>query len=238
MAEGLHLPASGTRWFLTRTTGNESSYAKRKGGRMKKRITSYLLIAVFSLAGGVGYADPLTIPNTFVSGAKAKAADVNANFQAVKNAVDNNDARISSLEAGWSSGIIGAWDNTGLTITATDCNILTVTVTSQKNGWLSLTGSGYFIINHVFGTADLARVSLSSISGKMNLTSYLTAFSVPKDAPTGEYFSPFSITGLWTVVIGTTNYYLVADVYSGAGYSSSAGIGHRQLTGIWSVPNK
>ena len=238
MAEVLHFPATGTRWFLTWTTGNESSYAKRKGDRMKKGITTYILIAVFSLAGGVGYADPLTIPNTFISGAKAKASDVNANFQAVKNAVDNNDARISSLEANWSSGITYAWDNTGIVITATDCNILNVTVTSQKNGWLALTGSGYFIVNHVFGTADLARVSLSAISGKMNMTSYLTVFSVPKDAPTGDYYSPFSITGPWTVPIGTTTYYLVADVNSNAGYSSSAIIGHRQLTGIWMVPNK
>ena len=35
---------------------------------------------------------------TFVSGALAKAADVNGNFAAVKTAVDNNDARIAALE--------------------------------------------------------------------------------------------------------------------------------------------
>jgi hypothetical protein len=205
---------------------------------MKKGITTYLLIAVFSLAGGVGYADPLTIPNTFVSGTKAKAAEVNANFQAVKNAVDNNDARISSLEAGYNPGITWAWDNTDVTITPTDCNILYVTVTSNKDGWMALTGSGYIFLHHVLGTADLARVSLSSVSGKMNLESYVTAFSVPKDAPSGEYISPFSITGGWTLPVGTFTYYMVADVYSASGYSASAGIGHRQLIGIFVYPNK
>jgi len=205
---------------------------------MKKGITTYLLIAVFSLAGGVGYADPLTIPNTFVSGAKAKAADVNANFQAVKNAVDNNDARISSLEAGYSPGITWAWDNTDVTITPTDCNILSLTVTATKNGWMSLTGSGYIYLSHVSGTADAPRVSLSYESGKMNLESYVTIFSIPKDLPTGTYYFPFSITGGWTVPIGTTTFYMVGDVFSGAGYSTSATVSRRQLTAILIYPAK
>lgn len=40
----------------------------------------------------------MTIPNTFTSGSKAIAAEVNANFSAAKSAVDDNNTRITALE--------------------------------------------------------------------------------------------------------------------------------------------
>ena len=45
------------------------------------------------------HASTLTVPNTFSSGTPAVAAQVNANFTAVKGAVDDNDARIAALES-------------------------------------------------------------------------------------------------------------------------------------------
>jgi len=44
-------------------------------------------------------ATELTVPNTFSSGTPAVAADVNANFDAVKSAVDDNDSRLVAVEA-------------------------------------------------------------------------------------------------------------------------------------------
>ncbi len=53
------------------------------------------LICSFSTA----HAGEVTLPTTFVSGTPAVAAEVNANFGAVKTAVDDNDSRIAALEA-------------------------------------------------------------------------------------------------------------------------------------------
>lgn len=44
------------------------------------------------------FASQVTIPNTFVSGTVADAGQVNANFTAVKNAVNDNDTRITAIE--------------------------------------------------------------------------------------------------------------------------------------------
>ena len=44
------------------------------------------------------YAGSISIPNTFINGTVADADEVNANFSAVKTAVDDNDSRTSVLE--------------------------------------------------------------------------------------------------------------------------------------------
>ena len=57
-------------------------------------------IAIF-LAGAMApnvIAGPVTIPNTFTAGTPARAAEVNANFTAVATAVNDNDARVKTLE--------------------------------------------------------------------------------------------------------------------------------------------
>ncbi|VAW94300.1 hypothetical protein MNBD_GAMMA23-2235 [hydrothermal vent metagenome] len=56
-------------------------------------LTTGLLLGLSTAA----FAASVTIPNTFTAGSPAVAADVNANFSAVKTAVDDNDARISAL---------------------------------------------------------------------------------------------------------------------------------------------
>jgi len=64
-------------------------------------VTSSLFILISStVTAGV-----LTIPNTFQAGQPAFAADVNANFDATKAAVDDNDTRISALANGGSGAI-------------------------------------------------------------------------------------------------------------------------------------
>lgn len=58
-------------------------------------LTTVTLILAFSKV----HAAECTIPNSFTAGTKAVAAQVNANFDAVKSAVDDNDNRITALEA-------------------------------------------------------------------------------------------------------------------------------------------
>lgn len=56
------------------------------------------IIATVILVNPTTWAGDLTIPNAFTAGEKAKAADVNANFNAVSIAVNNNTSTISSLQ--------------------------------------------------------------------------------------------------------------------------------------------
>jgi hypothetical protein len=60
-----------------------------------------LVIAALMLfsCGVKASAGSVTIPNTFSSGTTAKASEVNANFSAVKAAVDDNDDRIADLDS-------------------------------------------------------------------------------------------------------------------------------------------
>jgi hypothetical protein len=62
---------------------------------------TYHLIAIATaiLLAGNAHAGIVTVPSTFTSGTPAKASEVNANFSAVKTAVDDNDARITANTA-------------------------------------------------------------------------------------------------------------------------------------------
>jgi len=53
----------------------------------------------------------VTVPNTFVAGAPAKAADVNANFQALATAINSLNTRVGKLEGGpvTSSDLVGSY---------------------------------------------------------------------------------------------------------------------------------
>jgi len=63
------------------------------------RYTLNIIILVFIFNVSPAFAGSVTIPNTFKSGTKAKASEVNANFSAIKVGVNDNDSRIASLEA-------------------------------------------------------------------------------------------------------------------------------------------
>ncbi|MCK0154608.1 hypothetical protein MWU49_12890 [Alcanivorax sp. S6407] len=62
-------------------------------------------VLAFSLMGSVGATD-VTGLTTFVPNTPAKAEEVNGNFNAVKSAVDDNDQRITDLEAKLPDGAV------------------------------------------------------------------------------------------------------------------------------------
>ena len=64
-----------------------------------RKIISTGTIVLLSLSSVSAWAGNLTVPNAFVSGTKAVAADVNANFDAVATAVNDNDTRIKTNAA-------------------------------------------------------------------------------------------------------------------------------------------
>ncbi len=65
---------------------------------MIKQIS--ILFLGLSLGGflNTAVASSVTIPNTFTSGTPAVAAEVNGNFTAIKNGVDDNNNRIKAIE--------------------------------------------------------------------------------------------------------------------------------------------
>jgi hypothetical protein len=62
---------------------------------MNRSICLLLAFALGLFIFTSSHASEVTIPNTFTSGTTAVAAEVNANFTAVKDAVDDNDAAIT-----------------------------------------------------------------------------------------------------------------------------------------------
>ncbi len=67
--------------------------------RYRSFVFGMLVVPIAVLGFAVVYASSVTIPNTFTAGTPAVAAQVNANFAAVKTAVDDNDTRITALES-------------------------------------------------------------------------------------------------------------------------------------------
>ena len=65
---------------------------------MKKILAQLTAITSFIISSTV-FAGDLTIPNTFNAGTRAVASEVNANFNAVETAVDDNDFRITTNSA-------------------------------------------------------------------------------------------------------------------------------------------
>ena len=63
---------------------------------IKSRGLVFTIGAALSIACGSTMASEVSIPNTFVADTPAKAEDVNANFTAIKNAVDDNNANTVS----------------------------------------------------------------------------------------------------------------------------------------------
>jgi hypothetical protein len=55
-------------------------------------------ILILGVVAGLTLASEVTLPSTFTPGTVADANEVNQNFDAVKTAVDDNDARITELE--------------------------------------------------------------------------------------------------------------------------------------------
>jgi len=72
-------------------------YFSKKRFSMKQVV--FLLSLVIAGIAIFAYASTVTIPNTFTSGTTISSSQMNANFTAVKTAVDDNDSRITAVNS-------------------------------------------------------------------------------------------------------------------------------------------
>lgn len=199
-----------------------------------KQITTYLLTVVFVLLTGPAWAGSVTIPNTFTSGTKAMAADVNANFSAVKSAVDDNDTRIStntnkinSNTSAISNGIAGA-NFTGMSTSAVSIAstsnggtiVLPITLSVPSSGVVIVNASGYFIFNS--GQA-VGRCSVTTgiYVDSSNASSLVIAEGDNATTSTSGWIPFSSSMGFNVSGSGTYTYNLVCDYSSGNGVQVS-----------------
>lgn len=79
---------------------------------MNKNILNISILIATSLWTSQLMAGSVTVPNTFTGGTTASASEVNANFGALKTAVDDNDARVTTNASDINSNALTITDNT------------------------------------------------------------------------------------------------------------------------------
>jgi hypothetical protein len=105
------------------------------GIKMKIQLASLAVLTAFF--AGTATASNLTVPNTFAADTKAVAAEVNANFSAVKTAVDDNQTQIDAVKTTADANTTAIDANTtavDANTTAIDANTLQIGINTTNVG--------------------------------------------------------------------------------------------------------
>jgi hypothetical protein len=132
-----------------------------------KRFTKFKLnrnqlvgLLIIGSSVAVAYAGTVTLPNTFTAGTPAVADQVNANFTAVKNAVDDNNARFPT-----------AWfhedDNSTAYIDNTNVTIASLAITAPSDGIVLVNAST--ILDNAAASACTVRLRMRLDGATQNL---------------------------------------------------------------------
>ncbi|UCD94861.1 MAG: hypothetical protein JSU69_02080, partial [Candidatus Zixiibacteriota bacterium] len=166
-----------------------------------------------------------TIPNNSVTTAKIAPGAV-TNSDLGDNAVTGAKVSNGSLydtDLGDEPGIGSNYGSSSyVSLTSTDVNLTSVTITAPTTGYVIVLGSAYYVPSHVSGTKDLGRFSISRASATLDF-GYLANVSTPANATTDSDMPlPVALHRTDTVIAGTVTYYFVADAYSGSPRVSKA----------------
>jgi hypothetical protein len=143
------------------------------------RYLAALWLAILSTGA---LAQSVTVPNTFAAGQPAKAADVNANFQALVTAINALETRVSKLEGQFTStdlqGAIYAiqWIQVGFgpyPSTWQDGYTGTVTLNADGSASLTDTDTDYSDV----GGTQAKNVTTGSLSGTWTLSGQTLTFT-------------------------------------------------------------
>jgi len=167
-------------------------------------------------------ASELTIPNTFSPGQRAFASEVNGNFTAVAEAVNDNDARVgvnemaitdnseAIVQVSMADGVAFAGSNTSTSLNATDKIVRTLTISPPVDGTVVVNFSAWF--NCTSSGTCVARCSLNPGGTTIDTTRFAIS-----SVPNGQY-QTLAITGALAATAGN-NLVLnaVCDTFAGSG---------------------
>jgi len=176
---------------------------------MKHLKSSIILIGLMTLIVVAWGSDVGTL-NTFSSGTTISSAAVNANFAAIKTAV--NSKLDQSNTPGFDVSLNNNPNSSSVvylsTTTGTISNIASVTVTAPAAGFVLLNYAGYFAFTHTSASTN----TYAEIGVDVNTSSTDFGYmflGVGKDAALSAYSFPVASTALANVnQAGTYTYYL------------------------------
>jgi hypothetical protein len=129
-----------------------------------------------------------TVPHIFTPGTPARAAEVNANFQALATAIDNVIARVNKLEGGavTEADVVGNYRLSFLQV-----GISQVAVGIGETEAISYDGTFTFAADHTFTSTFIGRVNDGrgphtddgTIAGTWNLANNNVTFTISGQAP-------------------------------------------------------
>jgi hypothetical protein len=177
------------------------------------RIVRVAVLLALCLGARPGYAGPVGPLTSFNAGATAKASEVNGNFASVKTAVDDNDSRISALQAQNSTLIsrIAALEAKLASVSVTTSNGqptvrfsgVNVQVVNGLGDTATANGTGNLVVG--YDEADVSGVSRCSLGTNPNDATQLSAGNCAANGGTVST-SGFK-TGSHYLVAGSQNNY-------------------------------
>ena len=188
---------------------------------MGRRIKlSGITLLILLVSAGWGWAGDVTGLKTFSAGAPAKASEVNANFTAVKTAVDDNNdqaennyteitdakSRITALESA-RPGVAWSQRGSGGTIATTSAKLQSIILKAPTSGYAIVTASGSVYWNIQSSAKGLVRLKVSNTSGDTKEGDGVQFIQFQSGLGTGAYFFPFSTTRVLQVSKGNNTIY-------------------------------
>ena len=198
------------------------------GNRLPSFAIILLGITTLHLSPGAA-ADSLSVPNDFVSGQPAKAAEVNANFSAVESSVNDNDARItanSNAFAQYAAPVVLDGDD----------NLIGMLVDIDQDvepAVVVLTPQAYFV------SIQLGGGSLFNYPGMMFFATSNCSGTPYSNSPAGNVFGAFDAAGVPALFYTDRASVAIADFnYLSYGTQSSCTTMSGTLDFAWpAVPN-
>lgn len=196
---------------------------------MKLSISNLPALLVLVLMALPATATELTVPNSFTAGSPARAADVNANFTAVQDAVTDNDTRITSNtdtvdQLSMSNAVAYAPSlNQSIAVSTTaDRVVKSLTVFAPVDGHIVVTFNAWFIC--VSSAACVPRCSIAEDATALTLNNF-TIDSVPANG-----YGSMVLTYASPVSAGDTLINVVCDTFAGSG-----SLGDRSMVAVFSA---
>ena len=161
-----------------------------------------LVIPCLSPAGEITYPD-----NSYSSGMTLSADDLNAKFNEIKGAVNDNNTKSTLNDISYSQS------STSVTPDITASMVATTSITPSTDGVALVLFSGYGRVNHTTGSASTIRTTISdSATPSLNGGYGFRFFTVVSGQPTGFYYAYMQSQWVFPVTAGLTyNYYVYTD---------------------------